>query len=139
MRNLAAAIAGIGCLVFSLVGCDNPVSSNKSPLVGTWNLTVQTVAHSSTSRVDTNTAGPLFSNKYEFNTDYSLNVTANLLGMPIGMSGTWSATADSVTLTISGSSAETWGYKISGSELAMSRSETGTGGTTLTTEYYTKQ
>jgi hypothetical protein len=59
--------------------------------------------------------------------------------MNIDLSGTWSSTADSVTLNVSGVPSQTWAYAISGATLTMKTSEAEGSGIAVREELYAKQ
>jgi hypothetical protein len=137
MRKSVLLVAVVICAVFFMLGCNMGPSSD-NPLVGTWNLTSQIVTHAD-STSDTTFASAYYSNTYVFGEDNALGIAAVIWGIPVSASGTWDATEDSVTFTISSGGSQTWAYVISGSTLTMTRSEPEGNGVETTVEVYAKQ
>jgi hypothetical protein len=127
-------------LLFSFFGCEilDPANPDNDPLVGTWNMTIQTKTHSS-GVIDTVIASDWFGNQYEFKSDKTLGVTAKFFGASLPLTGTWSATADSITIGITGGESQAWAYAIAGTELALTISEPEGSGSLITVEKYAKQ
>jgi|GEM_PF-2489887 len=131
---IAASVSLIG---FSMFGCNSSSSSptgptNSNPLVGTWNMTSQVTTHANGS-VTTTTITAINSNQYVFKADNTLSETAGGAVIP----GTWSSTADSVTITVFG--ATKCKYSISGKELTLTYGFSVTGDSGTITEKYAKQ
>jgi hypothetical protein len=137
MRKSVLFISVVSGVIFFMLGCNMGPSSD-SPLVGTWNLTSQTVIHAD-STSDTLFPSAYFSNTYVFGEDNALGIAAVVLGIPVSVSGTWTATEDSITLTISGGDSQTWAYLVSDSTLTMTRSEPQVNGVETTVEVYARQ
>lgn len=135
-------IAGISIALFAVFGCDNPTTTdNNSLLVGTWDMSVQYVINPS-GTIDTTEASDFYGNTYKFKTDYTVDITTTFLGTPINFSGTWSETADSVTIDFSagaGSSTSKWAYEISENILTMTQGTDDGSGMKTTIEKYVKQ
>jgi hypothetical protein len=142
MRNYILFV--IGCALTALVigGCTMTLfPADTTALEGTWDMTMQVNDHSTGSK-DTTHASSAFGNSYVFYHNKDLQSTTLFLGIPITMNGTWSATADSVTITTyynSSTSVSKFGYSVAGSNLTMSIRETEGSGYKIRTEYYAKQ
>lgn len=124
-------------LLLGMIGCSFTFFPEDDPLVGTWNLKKQVNTYDD-GRKDSTTTGSFFSNRYIFSDDNSFSSRTVVFGIPIDLSGTWSATDDFITLTTGGQS-QTWGYSISGSELTLTQRITENSVTKTTAEIYEKQ
>jgi hypothetical protein len=115
--------------------------ADTTALEGTWDMTMQVNDHS-TGLKDTTYAGSVFGNTYVFYHNKDVQSTVLILGITITMNGTWSATADSVTITTyynSSTSVSKFGYTVSANNLTLSILETEGSGYKIRTEYYAKQ
>jgi hypothetical protein len=129
-----------GLFFLSMFGCSstNPTSStNSNPLVGTWNMTKRFTSHSN-GRIDTVNAASTYSNQYIFNGDNTFNNTFVAYGSTTSLPGTWSATSDSVTLTLLMQPTK-YKYTVSGSELTLISSVSVATDNATCTEKYKKQ
>jgi hypothetical protein len=130
------------CLFMVLISGCNPVSNsstNTSSLVGTWDW-VSTTTKYSTGNSSVSTSGSLFSCKYIFRSDYTLSVPAVVLGLSVTYSGKWSATSDSVVITVPDTAESIkYGYVISSDTLTISRIYLDGTATVSDVEIYTKE
>lgn len=135
-RKVLVAVS-VGFFLILMFGCNSSSSNptgptNSNPLVGTWNMTSQATTHAN-GNVTTTTITANNSNQYVFRADNTLTETAGGVVIP----GTWSATADSVTITVFG--ATKCKYSISGNQLTLTYSFSVTGDSGTIMETYAKQ
>jgi hypothetical protein len=138
MRKAICAVTVIGLVVASLTGCSksNPAGpSSSNPLVGTWNLTQQITISSSGVR-DTSTTA---TGRYIISSNNTFTYTQNSTSGSSDMSGTWSATADSITFAIPAILTQKDAYVISGTTLTLTYEQELFSQTETVIEKYTKQ
>jgi hypothetical protein len=144
MQKRAMWLASSSLVLFLMVGCgsdssSNPASpTNSSPLVGTWNKTKEITSHATGSK-DTVASSATNSTQYVFSANYQLTQTIVAFGSSSTFTGTWSATADSVTITTMLSGATKYKFSISGKDLDLVWGFSVGTDNGVITEKYTKQ
>lgn len=137
MRKVICSIAVIGLLCASLVGCSksNPAApSSSNPIVGTWNLAKQITITGGVSDTSTTATG-----RYVISSNNTFTYTQNSTSGSGDMSGTWSATADSITFAIPAILTQKDAYVISGATLTLTYEQDLFASAATVIEKYTKQ
>lgn len=141
-------VASTGLFLFSIIGCDliSPTSpTSKSPLVGTWKWVSSSDNTVSGENPPTITQpSDLYSYKYVLHSDGTLSMPMTLFGSSGTLNGSWTSTADSVTIAVNDKDGKatpgtTYGYSISGSDLTLSRQYANGTGFNVEVQKYVKQ